>query len=181
MTEHAVVAGDNSYEVDCVVFATGFEVGVSGVLSGQLPVYGRDGVPLLAHWAGGPRSLHGFYCDGFPNLFHLGPLQNASSVNFTHILDEQATHIAAVVAQARARGARYVEPSTAAVDAWLATIQEKAADVYKLQAECTPGYYNNEGMPSMVSSSFGDGPVAFHELLRKWRAGGMEDVMVVGR
>jgi cation diffusion facilitator CzcD-associated flavoprotein CzcO len=180
MTEHAVVVGDTSHEVDCVIFATGFQVGVSGVLSGLLPVYGRDGVGLLAHWGNGPRSLHGFYCDGFPNLFHLGPLQNAAAVNFTHILDEQATHIGAVVAEARARGARYVEPTAAAVDAWIATIQEKAADVYKLQAECTPGYYNNEGMPSTVSFSFGDGPVAFHELLRRWRAdGGMDDVLVV--
>ena len=65
------------------------------------------------------------------------------------------------------------------MDAWLATIQEKAADVYKLQAECTPGYYNNEGMPSMVSFSFGDGPVAFHGLLRHWRANDMDDVLVV--
>jgi cation diffusion facilitator CzcD-associated flavoprotein CzcO len=180
MTEHAVVVGDTSYEVDCVIFATGFQVGISGILSGQLPVYGRGGKQLLEHWGMGPRSLHGFYCDGFPNLFHLGPLQNASSVNFVHVLDEQATHIGAVVAEARARGARYVEPRAAAVDAWLATIQEKAADLYKFLMECTPGYYNQEGMPLPVNFSFGDGPVAFHELLRQWRTnGGMTDVLVV--
>ena len=47
ITENAVVVGDDEYEVDCIIFATGFEVGVSGVLSGRLPVHGRDGVDLL--------------------------------------------------------------------------------------------------------------------------------------
>ena len=180
VTENAVVVGDASYEVDCIIFATGFEVGVSGVLSGKLPVYGRDGVPLLAHWRNGPRTLHGFYSDGFPNLFLLGPVQNAAAVNFVHILDEQATHVAEVVTQARKSGARYVEPSADAVDAWGATIQAKAADLHQFLAECTPGYYNNEGMPPpMAGGPYGDGPVAFHELLRRWRAeGGMSEVMV---
>jgi cation diffusion facilitator CzcD-associated flavoprotein CzcO len=182
VTENAVVVGDISYEVDCIIFATGFQVGISGVLSGQLPVYGRGGKQLLEHWGMGPRSLHGFYCDGFPNLFHLGPLQNAASVNFVHILDEQATHIGAVVAEARARGARYVEPSAAAVDAWLATIQETGVDMFEFLQECTPGYYNNEGMPFPINFSYGNGPVAFHELLRNWRAnGGMDDVLVVDK
>jgi cation diffusion facilitator CzcD-associated flavoprotein CzcO len=177
-TENAVVVGDTEYGVDCVVFATGFDVGVSGVLSGRLPVLGRDGVPLLAHWQHGPRTLHGFYSHGFPNLFLLGPMQNAAAVNFVHILDEQATHVAAVVSEARARGARYVEPSAEAVDAWAATIKALGADLHRFHAECTPGYYNNEGMPR-EHAIYGDGPVAFHEMLRKWRSSQMSDVMVV--
>ncbi|GHH22640.1 flavin-containing monooxygenase [Streptomyces lanatus] len=182
ITENAVVVGDRAYEVDCVIFATGFEVGVSGVLSGRLPVYGRDGADLLRTWmSGGPKTLHGFYSQGFPNLFHLGPLQNASAVNYVHILDEQATHVAEVVAEARKRSARYVEPTARAQDDWVATIRHKAADLHKFQAECTPGYYNNEGRPRERSESYGDGPVAFHELLRRWREdGGMREVLVEG-
>ncbi|MFE0802774.1 flavin-containing monooxygenase [Streptomyces sp. NPDC058812] len=179
ITEHAVVTGGVEYEVDCVIFSTGFETGVSGVLSGRLPVYGRGGVPLLEAWKSGPKTLHGFYSHGFPNLFQLGPLQNASAVNYVHILDEQATHVAEIVAQARGRRARYVEPTAEAQDAWVATIREKAADLYAFQAECTPGYYNNEGRPREHSQAYGDGPVAFHELLRRWRAdGGMAEVIV---
>ncbi|MFC7329107.1 flavin-containing monooxygenase [Marinactinospora rubrisoli] len=178
ITENAVVVGGVEYPVDCLIFATGFEVGVSGVLAGQLPVFGRGGGGLLESWKDGPRTLHGFYSPGFPNLFHLGPLQNASAVNFVHILDEQARHIGEVVAEARRRRARYVEPSPEAATAWATVIEEKAADLHAFQAECTPGYYNNEGMPRKRSGSFGDGPVAFHELLRRWRAeGGMDDVL----
>ncbi|MFC7304434.1 flavin-containing monooxygenase [Streptomyces monticola] len=181
ITESAVVVGDTEYEVDCVIFATGFEVGISGVLSGMLPVYGRDGTLLTDYWKSGPRTLHGFTSHGFPNLFHLGPLQNASSVNFVHILDEQAGHVAAVVAEARERRARCVEPSAEAEAAWISTIREKAHDLYKFQAECTPGYYNNEGRPRPRSESFGDGPIAFHELLARWRTeGGMNDVIREG-
>jgi cation diffusion facilitator CzcD-associated flavoprotein CzcO len=179
ITEHAVVVGGVEYEVDCVVFGTGFEVGVSGLLSGQLPAYGRGGVGLLESWRKtGPRTLHGFYSRGFPNLFMLGSVQSASSVNYVHVLDEQATHVAEVIAEAHRRQALCVEPTAEAEAAWGATIRQKSADLYKFQSECTPGYYNGEGMPRPRSESYGDGPVAFYELIRRWRAeGGMAEVL----
>src|SRR5699024_7405408 len=112
-----------------IVFATGFEVGKSDVLTGRLPVYGRDGLGLLQSWTSiGVRTLHGFYSNGFPNLFHLGPIQNAPSVNFVHVLDEQAGHVAAVVAEARRRGVKCIEPSAAAESAWVETIQASSPD-----------------------------------------------------
>ncbi|MEU1214477.1 flavin-containing monooxygenase [Streptomyces sp. NPDC005791] len=178
ITQTSVVVGGVEYEVDCIIFATGFEVGISGVMSGKLPVYGRDGISLLETWAQGPKTLHGFYSHGFPNFFQLGPLQNASSVNYVHILDEQATHVAEVVAESHRRRSRRVEPTVEAQEQWVATIRRKAPSLHAFQAECTPGYYNNEGRPRARSESFGDGPVAFHELLRNWREGdGMDDVL----
>jgi cation diffusion facilitator CzcD-associated flavoprotein CzcO len=177
MTPTGVVVGDTEYEVDVVIFATGFEVGISGVLSGTLPVTGRDGMPLLGHWARGPRTLHGFYSHGFPNLFHLGSLQNAAAVNFVHVLQEQATHIGAVVAEAEKRGARYVEPTAEAEDGWAATIFQTAPNNFTFQSECTPGYYNGEGNPRPVNFMYGPGPVAFHELLRTWRAESIDTVL----
>ncbi|GIE36905.1 monooxygenase [Actinoplanes italicus] len=177
MTPTGVVVGDTEYEVDVVIFATGFEVGISGVLSGTLPVTGRDGAPLLGHWARGPRTLHGFYSHGFPNLFHLGSLQNAAAVNFVHVLLEQATHIGAVVAEANKRGARYIEPTSEAEDGWAATIFQTAPNNFNFQSECTPGYYNGEGNPRPVNFMYGPGPVAFHELLRTWRAESIDTVL----
>ncbi|MBB2948397.1 cation diffusion facilitator CzcD-associated flavoprotein CzcO [Actinoplanes lutulentus] len=178
MTATSIVVGDTEYEVDCVIFATGFEVGISGVISGTLPVTGRGGLPLLGHWRNGPRSLHGFYSHGFPNLFHLGSLQNAASVNFVHVLQEQATHIGALVAEATARGVGKIEPTAEAEERWIATIRETAPVNVDFQAECTPGYYNGEGNPRPVNNSYGPGPVAFHDLLRRWRTeGGFDEVM----
>ncbi|WP_433796040.1 flavin-containing monooxygenase [Actinoplanes sp. CA-252034] len=178
MTATGVVVGDTAYEVDCVIFATGFEVGISGILSGTLQVHGRGGKHIFEHWAGGFRTLHGFASHGFPNLFQLGPVHNANAVNFVHILHEQAGHIGAMVGAAEERGARRIEPTLEAEDAWAATIAATAHSSLAFQSECTPGYYNNEGDPLPMSFSFGPGPIAFHDLLRTWRTdGSMEQVL----
>ena len=97
-----------------------------------------------------------------------------------HVLDEQAGHIAAVCAEAARRGVRVVEPTAAAEAAWVATIRERARDQHAFLAGCTPGYYNFEGRPRTRSEQFGGGPVEFHEILRDWRAGGMDDVLSGG-
>ncbi|WP_447648135.1 flavin-containing monooxygenase [Microbacterium forte] len=179
LTETSIVVGDAEYEVDCIIFATGFDVGVSGVVSGTLPVVGRGGRALLEAWGYGPRTLHGFSTHGFPNLFQLGPMQNANSVNFVHILQEQAAHISAVIERAKKVGARRVEPTAEAEEAWCRTVAETARDVSDFQAQCTPGYYNGEGARSIGGLTYSPGPVAFHRLLREWRSGDMADVLVV--
>ncbi|MHB9755654.1 flavin-containing monooxygenase [Streptomyces sp. BYX5S] len=178
MTERGVVVGGVEYEVDCLIFATGFSVGVSGVTSGKLPVTGRDGLQLLDSLARfGPRTLHGFTSAGFPNLIQLGPMQNASSVNFSHILDEQAVHAAALVAAAEKAGA-LLEPAPEAVDAWRATCAQDAPDHAWFHAECTPGYYNREGKGRPNGpNAYPHGAVAFHELLRRWREESIHEVL----
>ncbi|MFE1991932.1 flavin-containing monooxygenase [Streptomyces parvulus] len=182
MTEHGVVVGDTEYRLDCLVFATGFSVGVSGVHSGKLSVSGRDGVRLLdALKQRGPRSLHGLTRNGFPNLIQLGAAQSASSVNFTHVLDEHAVHAAALVAAAEARGA-VVEPSREAEDAWLAVLSDGAPDHEWFHAECTPGYYNGEGRGRPNGpTAYPHGAAAFHDLLTRWRATSMSDALAVRR
>ncbi|WP_435845967.1 flavin-containing monooxygenase [Streptomyces diacarni] len=170
VSETSIFVGEDEYEVDCIIFATGFEVGVSGVISGTMPVYGRGGVQLLHAWGqAGPQTLHGFYSHGYPNLFHLSSLQTANSVNFVHILQEQAEHVAAVIAAARQAGAEVIEPTLEEQQAWTAAIGELAVDNTAYLQACTPGYYNQEGKPSGKSNAFGPGPVAFHRLLANWR------------
>ncbi|MFF2860369.1 flavin-containing monooxygenase [Streptomyces rubiginosohelvolus] len=178
VTEDGVVVGGTAYALDCLIFATGFNVGTSGIHSGRLPVRGRDGVHLLDRWRRqGPRTLHGFTSNGFPNLIQLGTLQNASSVNFTHILDEQAVHAAALVAAAEADDA-LIEPSPASEDAWLAVLAEGAPDHEWFHAECTPGYYNREGRGRPNGPiAYPHGAVAFHQLLEEWREKSLTEVL----
>ena len=181
ITERGLVSGGVEYEVDCIVFATGFDLGAMQMMQAAGTVRGRGGRTLAEHWSTGPRTLHGFYSHGFPNYFRLGSLQNASSVNFAHVLDEQAEHVAEVVAAARERGARYVEPSAEAEQEWIATIQDKARSTQAFHEECTPSYYNNEGRPRAGSATYGGGAIEFYQLLRDWRAaGGIDDVLVGG-
>ncbi|MGW4734581.1 flavin-containing monooxygenase [Streptomyces shenzhenensis] len=177
MTERGVVVGDTEYELDCLVFATGFSVGVSGVHSGRLPVRGRQGVQLRDAWRErGPRTLHGFTSNGFPNLIQLGGTQSASSVNYTHVLDEHAVHAAALVV-AETAGA-LIEPSRETEDAWIAVLADGAPDHAWFHAECTPGYYNAEGRGRPNGPvAYPHGAVAFHDLLRRWREESMDEVL----
>lgn len=178
VTERGVVVGGTAYELDCLIFATGFDVGTSGILSGRLPVHGRGGAQLLHAWARrGPRTLHGFTSNGFPNLIRMGSLHNASSVNFTHVLDEQAVHAAALVAAAEAKDA-LIEPSRESEDAWLAVLAEDAPDHERFHAECTPGYYNREGQGRPNGpSAYPHGAVAFHHLLERWRDASLVEIL----
>ncbi|MFE4062074.1 flavin-containing monooxygenase [Streptomyces sp. NPDC059096] len=181
VTENGVVVGGTTYELDCLIFATGFSVGTSGIHSGKLPVHGRDGTQLLHAWARqGPRSVHGFTSNGFPNLIQMGSLQNASSVNFTHILDEQAVHAAALVAAAEAEGA-VIEPPREAEDAWIAVLAEDAPDHEWFHAECTPGYYNREGRGRPNGPiAYPHGAFAFHALLKRWRTESIGEILRAG-
>ncbi len=178
LTEHGVVVGDTTYELDCLIFATGFNVGASGIHSGKLPVHGRNGVQLLRTWAQrGPRTLHGFTSNGFPNLIQMGSLHNANSVNFTHILDEQALHAAALIAAAETEDA-LIEPPRASEDTWLAVLADGAPDHEWFHAECTPGYYNREGRGRPNGpASYPHGAVAFHQLLSRWRKESMSEIL----
>src|ERR1700748_3014319 len=116
VTEKGLVFDGVEYEVDCIIFATGFEVGTAYTRRAGFEIYGVGGETLTEHWNGGIKTLHGFYSHGFPNCFHLGVTQNALTANFPHMLDEQSRHIAEVVRHASERQAQIIEP-TAEADA----------------------------------------------------------------
>jgi hypothetical protein len=137
---------------------------------------GRGGRPLTEHWEGGVKTLHGFASHGFPNCFHLGITQNTLTPNFPHMLDEQARHVAHIVAQVDLRQARSVEPTAEAEAVWGQTIRENALNNLKFRQDCTPGYYNGEGKAGegmgLFDGLYGPGSDAFFALIRGWREAG---------
>jgi cyclohexanone monooxygenase len=175
ISEHAVWANGREYPVDCLVYATGFEVGTDYTRRAGYEVRGRGGLTLTEKWAQGVRTLHGFHTRGFPNLFIVSHAQSGFTVNFPHMLNEQAKHLAYLVNHALDSQARTVEVSEAAEDAWVDTIKSLAVQREKFAAECTPGYYNNEGQPNPIAvqnGAYGAGPIAFVKALEDWRAAG---------
>lgn len=175
ISENSLFVGDEEYPVDCVVVATGFEVGLSAVLSGALPVVGRKGQTILETWAEGPRTLHGYMTHGFPNFFQLGPVQSANSVNFSLMLQYHGDHITSMISAARDAGVEYIEPTEEMEDAWLEEIRRTAMQNLEFHKKCTPGYYNAEGNPRQ-STSYGPGPIPFRALLAEWRSTSLKDV-----
>ncbi|MGR8920858.1 MAG: flavin-containing monooxygenase [Gammaproteobacteria bacterium] len=176
ITPKGVVVDGKEYELDCLVFATGFEVGTGYARRAGYDVVGRDGVHLAEKWASGPLTFHGLHSRGFPNCFFMGITQTALVPNFTHLLNEQARHLAYIVEQVRGQDCDTVEASQAAEDAWVGTIREMSKFGAEFFEACTPGYYNNEGKSAATNSLFNNvyaaGPVAFFDVLRGWRAQG---------
>ncbi len=175
ITEHGVVANGVEYEVDCLIYATGFEVGTDYTRRSGYELYGRDGTTLTEKWSNGVSTLHGFHSRGFPNCFIISNAQSGFTVNFPHMLNEQAKHIAYIVKHAQDHEIRAVEVSEEAEAEWVATIVGLARNAREFQESCTPGYYNNEGKPGELSGQngpYGGGPIAFVKLLEDWRAAG---------
>jgi cyclohexanone monooxygenase len=174
VTENAVIVDGVAYEVDCLIFATGFEVGTAYTRRSEFEVYGRDGLSLTDYWADGMKTHHGFLSHGFPNLFHMGLTQTGLAPNFTYMLDGQATHIAHIVNELRAREGRSVEPTREAEAEWVRIVHGQSFMTDYLNT-CTPGYYNGEGQNSkqgFLDSQYPEGAVRFYEMLAKWREKG---------
>jgi cyclohexanone monooxygenase len=176
LTEKGIVADGVEYEVDCVIFASGFEI--STEISRRYAIdqiVGRDGLSLFDYWQDRYKTLHGMTSRGFPNQFFTGFIQGGVSANTTAMFEQQAKHIAYIIAEAQNRGATTVEPSQEGQDSWVQTVRELALDNSAFELSCTPGYYNNEGRGSAVGngSFLGDfyspGFYAFDELIAAWR------------
>ena len=176
ITERGVVVEGVEYELDCLIYATGFEVGGDYLRSVGFEVYGRGGGSLTDRWKDGAETLHGLFARGFPNLFVLSTMQSGQSANFQHMLDEKAKHIAFIVAEAKARGVKSLEPTAQAEKEWVDTIVKLAAGRQPFLRECTPGYYNNEGgeldLRTARNNQYWRGPMTYVRLLDRWRADG---------
>jgi len=175
ITTTGVVVEGRDYPLDCLIFATGFEVGTSYARRAGYQIRGTGGRTLEEKWAGGGRSLHGMTVNGFPNCFIFSTVQSGFTANYPHALDEQAVHTAHVISAALDGEKTRVEPTIKAEEDWTGQIIASLLDRRKFQEECTPGYYNNEGKanPALASfASYGKGSVAFFKLLAEWRAAG---------
>lgn len=179
LTEKGIVADGVEYEVDCVVFASGFEI--STEISRRYAIdriVGRDGLSLFDYWQDDYKTLHGMTSRGFPNQFFMGFIQGGVSANTTAMFEQQANHIAYLIAEAQNRGATTIEPSQEGQDAWVQTVRELAIDNSAFELSCTPGYYNNEGQGGAVKNGaflgdfYSPGFYAFDELIAQWRATG---------
>jgi cation diffusion facilitator CzcD-associated flavoprotein CzcO len=175
--ETGIWVGGVHHELDCIIFASGFEVGTTYARRAGFETYGRDGVALGDYWSEGMRSKHGMHVHGFPNLFVVAPSQAANLIsNVTHNFGEAGSTIAAVVRHALEVGADEVEVTRDAEDAWVALLEQNQRGL-RADPDCTPGYYNNEGLPvgrkeQLNGAGYPEGPVAYFNYIDAWRNSG---------
>ncbi|MEM8785956.1 MAG: NAD(P)/FAD-dependent oxidoreductase, partial [Pseudomonadota bacterium] len=172
VTENGVVVDGQEYELDCLIFATGFEVGTAYSRRSELELYGRGGIALTEHWADATKTFHGMYTSKFPNWFQIGHTQTAINPNAITMFEDQMEHIAYVITEARNRGATTVEVTPEAENAWVDRVRAPNP-VTEMVKTCTPGYYNNEGKPGqgagLFEEFFAEGPMVFRQVLSDWR------------
>ena len=191
MTAKGFIADGVEHELDCMIFASGFEVTSDLDRRWGFDVLeGRGGVSIYDHWAREFRTFQGMMTHGFPNQFFTGFIQGGVNSSTTETFSQQGKHIAWIIGEALKRGVAVVEPSLEAQNAYVDHIRATAIDISAFQRECTPSYFNNEGeevandkgekkLRSYLGETYGPGFYAFEKLLEDWRAdGGMEGLVL---
>jgi len=183
ITPKGVVANGTEYALDCLIFATGFEIGTAYRRRAGFETVGRGGLTLSEKWRDRAHTFHGLHLHGFPNAFMLSLVHSGYTLNYPYLIDEQAKHVAWVIGEALARGARTVEASAEAEKAWGETIRSRLALGDPTFAEqCTPSYFNNEGQVDdgiLARNFFVGGPTEFAGVLAAWRAEGTLEGLVL--
>ncbi|MDQ0774220.1 cyclohexanone monooxygenase [Streptomyces aurantiacus] len=176
VTERGIVFDGVEYEVDLIIYSTGFDSNAYTYKAGGYELTGRGGVSLAEHWQHGMRSLHGMMTSRFPNLFLIGGVEQAAiSTNFAHVVSGQAAHVAALTAGFLRAGVTVAE----AEQRWADELARVHIDRTRYDAECTPSYFNNEGKldgprPTVLGGQYGRGPIGYLAVLQEWAATGMD-------
>jgi len=141
ISEKGPVFEGKAYELDLLIYATGFEVQKTGIYN---QIVGKGGVNLDDKYADGIRTLLGIHTHGFPNLFIMGGYQASFQFNLTDMLQTQGDHIAACIDYVRSRNLKTMNPTYEAEEWWVQEVIKHRGKTSRNQ-DCTPGYYNFEG------------------------------------
>ena len=176
ITADGIVAAGKEYKLDCIIYASGFEVGTEYKRRSGFDMAGRGGIKLSEHWAEGMRSKHGIHVHGFPNAFFVQPTQGANLIsNVPHNLTDSAKTIAGMVKHARDNGFKEIEVTREAENKWVELLLTGVGRMIG-GPDCTPGYYNNEGHEpgpaARLNVGHPAGALAYFKYIDEWRNSG---------
>src|SRR3984957_13347560 len=141
INENGVVFEGREYPVDVLIYATGFEVQVTGIYN---DIRGENGLSLNDKYAEGMRTVFGIHSAGYPNLFIMGGYQASFQFNLTFMLQTQGQHIAECIKYVRDTNYTTIDASPETEEWWVQEVIRHRGKTNR-NAECTPGYYNFEG------------------------------------
>lgn len=172
LTEKGFVVAGQEYEVDCIIYATGFEWNTDFSKRNGCDIVGRKGLTLTESWKDGATTFHGWCVPEFPNLMLLTIVQSGANPNFTHNSAEMAKHLTYVIEETNRRNIKSLVPSEESAAAWVKETVVTGASRGEFLKQCTPGYYNDEGRlddRTFRSQPYGGGGPAFSRIIGKWR------------
>jgi cation diffusion facilitator CzcD-associated flavoprotein CzcO len=141
INEKGPVFESKQYEVDLLIYATGFEVQRTGIYN---QIKGEGSLDLNDKYSNGIRTLLGIHSHGYPNLFIMGGYQASFQFNLTDMLQSQGDHIAACIDYTRRHGYPTIDVTPEAEEWWVQEVVAHRGKTTRNQ-DCTPGYYNFEG------------------------------------
>ena len=125
ITASGIRTGEASYDLDAIVFATGFDA-MTGTLL-KIDIRGRQGVALRDKWEAGPRTYLGLMCADFPNMFMItGPGSPSVLSNMIVSIEQHVDWITDCLGHMGHRQMSVIEPTQKAEDDWVAHVNEVA-------------------------------------------------------
>jgi len=122
VTAKGILANGQEHELDCIVFATGFDA-FTGTIN-RIDIRGRENAALKEKWGNGPRTYLGLLTAGFPNLFMVtGPGSPSVLANMVVAIEQHVNMIGACIEHMRAKGHDHVDADPAAEDAWVEQVR----------------------------------------------------------
>ena len=157
LTRAGLRVGGKEYELDAIVFATGFDAMTGALL--KIDIRGRGGRSLKEKWAEGPRTYLGLALAGFPNLFTItGPGSPSVLTNMIPSIEQHVEWIADCLAYLQAHGVKEIEARAQAEDEWVAHVRTVAGT--SLRSACSSWYVgaNVAGKPRVFMPYIGGFP-----------------------
>ncbi|MEQ8589324.1 MAG: NAD(P)/FAD-dependent oxidoreductase [Thalassobaculaceae bacterium] len=125
ITETGIRTTERDYELDIIVFATGFDAMTGSLL--KLGIVGRDGVSLNKAWEAGPRTYLGIQTAGFPNMFTItGPGSPSVLCNMPVAIEQHVEWVTDCIDRMEKQGIDRIEPTEEAVAGWVDHVNEVA-------------------------------------------------------
>jgi cation diffusion facilitator CzcD-associated flavoprotein CzcO len=125
-TETGVRTSAAHFELDAIVFATGFDAMTGALLA--IDIRGRNGVSIGSRWSAGPRNYLGVAVAGFPNLFTItGPLSPSVLSNMVVSIEQHVEWVSDCIGYVRKSGCTTVEAAAEAEDQWVRHVAEVAS------------------------------------------------------
>lgn len=160
------------HAVDCVVFATGFEVAKTGT---PFPVYGQGGVELGAQWKRGATAYKSIQVAGFPNLFLMpGPNSGPGHNSYLYYMEAQFAYTVQGVTAILEGNLAQLDVRPGVQSAFNRDIQRRLAST-NWNSGCKSWYLTDDGFNATMYPGFAT------QYARQMRAFKLDDYVQVRR
>ena len=164
-TSSGLRAEGQEYELDAIVYATGFDALTGSVVA--MDIAGPDGTTIKERWSTGPETYLGLTVNGFPNFFNTqGPGSPCVFVTMVTGIEHQTDWIVECLQWMRDHGYTRIEPDLESETQWGEVVA--AAAEPSLRSKCDSWYTgaNIEGKHRVFMPYIGGFP-AYYEQCRE--------------